>query len=234
MPIHLDSLDQLPVHISAMLMSLRTDFLNIRCIDDLVRDSRHIDTIQRAITDFLEETGVVAYHYTRAHKKSIQDNGLFVQEGSQRRQWFLDTYGHLFTPDEISVIRTTWDRYFTKYQDSLRNGKICFNHTKDALTNGGAGPLLENFGGEMIYMPLGEHSSISSKIKQIGEPLIVHCRLKPSLINGSWDYPSAVVWLSTYHRTINPVACSYDVDINTQVSVPPEDIIKIESVTTWA
>ena len=234
MPIYVDSLDQLPDHISVMLLPLRNEFLKANYIDSLVRDLHHLDAIQRAMTEFLEENGVVAYHYTRAYRQSIQSNGLLIQQGSQRRQWFLDTFGHLFTPDEISAIRTTWDRYFTKYQDSLRDGKICFNHTKDALTNGGAEPLLENFGGEMIYMPFDEHSSISSKIKQIGDPLIVYCSLKPSLINGSWDYPSAVVWLSTYHRTINPEARLYDVDINTQVSVPPEDIIKIESVTSWS
>ena len=79
MPIYIDSLDQLPDHISTMLVSLRTEFLNANCIDDLVRNSRHIDAIQRAITDFLEENGVVAYHYTRAYKKSIKDNGLLLQ-----------------------------------------------------------------------------------------------------------------------------------------------------------
>jgi len=233
MPIYVDSLDQLPNNISAMLSPFRTDFLNENYIDSLVRDLHHLDAVQRAMTEFLEENGVVAYHYTRADKQSIQSNGLLIQQGSQRRKCFLDTFGHLFTPDEISVIRTTWDGYFTKYQDSLRDRRIWFNHTKNALSNGGAGPLLENFGGEMIYMPLDEHSSISTKIKQIGEPLIVHCRLRPSSINGFWEYPAAVVWLSTYHIAVNPEACLYDVDTYTQASVPPEDIIKIETATSW-
>ena len=232
MPIYVDSLDQLPDNISAMLLPLRNEFLKANYIDSLVRDLHHLDAIQMAMTEFLEENGVVAYHYTRAYRQSIKSNGLLIQQGNQRRQWFLDTFGHLFTPDEISAIRNTWDRYFTKYQDSLRDGRIWFNHTKKALSNGGAGPLLENFGGEMIYMPLDEHPSISSKIKQMGEPLIVHCCLRPNSVKGFWKYPAAVVWLSTYHRSVNPEACLYDVDIYTQVSVPPEAIIKIESETS--
>ena len=196
MPVYVDSLDQFPDHISAMLLPFRVDFLNENYIDSLVRDLHRLDAVQQAMTEFLEENGVVAYHYTRAYRQSIQDNGLLIQQGSYRRQWFLDTYGHLFTSDEISVIKAAWKKYFTESQDACRDGRIWFNHTKNALSNGGAGPLLENFGGEMIYMPLDKHSSISAKIKQMGEPLIVHCRLKPSVINGYWDYPSAVAWLS--------------------------------------
>lgn len=230
MPIYVDSLTQLPNSISSLLKTSDANFLNSYCIDELARDSYSLNIIQQAISDFLEEEGVVAYHYTRANKKSIEENGLISQEGNQRRQWFLDTYGYLFTPDEISIIKDLWNDYFIKSQNSPRDWRIWFNHTKQALSNGGAGPLLENFGGEIINMPLSQHPSISPKLKQIGEPLIVHCLLKPSIINGFWEYPSAVVWLSTYHRSINPDACFYDVDVYTKVSIPPEDIIMIESV----
>jgi hypothetical protein len=117
--------------------------------------------------------------------------------------------------------------------NSARDNMIWFNLSPQAMENGDAGPLLEHYGGEVVYMPLTNLGSISLKIRDIGQPLVVKCRLNPNQINGFWEYPIALVWLSAYHTKINPNARFYDQDIYSTTAIPLQDILSVETAQKW-
>jgi hypothetical protein len=231
--ISFESAASIPDDIVHMIEPLKGQLMQARFVDSVAR-TRSAQPVLARMTQYLEQTGIIGIHYTRAVPGDISAGGLICATGAERRAWFLEKYGHHFRDCELETIKAAWRQYFTDCQNSVRDSKVFFCLTMKALVNGGAAPLLENFGGEAINMPLVGLPGITDKIRSLGSPLIVKCALKPSELHCSWDYHAAVVWLSAYHTQINSQAALYDVDVYTTSSIPPQDIISIEVAKEWA
>jgi len=230
--ISLESGALIPEEIVRLIQPLNEELMNNRYVDSFARLPKFQRVLAR-MTDYLEKHRIICVHYTRAVPEDILAAGLICATGAQRRTWFMEKYGNLFCDPEREAIKTAWRQYFKQAQNAARDNKVFFNLSTTALRNGGAGPLLENFGGEAINMPLLDLPRIKQKLNSLGSPLIVKCALKPSRLLGCWEYPAAVVWLSAYQTKVNPKAALYDVDVYTTSSVLPEDIITIDNATRW-
>lgn len=110
----------------------------------------------------------------------LRINGLSCATGGQRRAEFLKKHGHQFGASQLESIKAKWQNSFTPKQDSVRDNRVFFNFTTSAIANGGAAELLENFGGEVINMPLTDLPEISQIIRSLGSLLLVKSLLKPS------------------------------------------------------
>jgi len=167
---------------------------------------------------------VVGFHYTRAIPEDILAQGLLVRSGEQIRAEFISRFGYLFSIEEIEAIKAAWARYFDIRMTRARDNRIFFNFTTDALNNGGAKPLLRNFGGEQVYFCIDELPSIGEKIASIGQPLIVKCAISPNDVQTYLEHPWGSIVTSAYHRTVNPDAHQTDQDGWQAVPVSPEQI----------
>lgn len=183
-----------------------------------------------ALNEIAKKNGVVGYHYTRSIKSSIEDNGLEVRSGSEHRKIFLKEHAGKFTSEQIDRLKSGWNRYFDSQQNKVRDNRIWFNLTNSALANGGASPLLKNYGGEVIYMPFSRDIEISKILQSIGEPMIVRCSLDTQHLKTFCDDPWGKVLFSSYHRSINPDAFPVDFDVYTTFPVQPNQILSIEVV----
>jgi len=229
----LESAASIPEEIVRLISPLSEQLMQSRFVDSVAR-TRAAQPVLARMTDYLEQTGIIGIHYTRAVPADISASGLICATGAERRAWFLEKYADHFSHSELRAIKAAWQQFFTERQNSVRDSKVFFCLTMRALLNGGAAPLLENFGGEAINMPLVGLPRITDKIRVLGSPLIVRCGLKPSRLRGSWDHPAAVVWLSAFHTRLNPQAALYDVDVYTTSSISPEDVISVETAAEWA
>lgn len=121
-----------------------------------------------------------------------------------------------------------WEIYFTKDQMKARDNRIFFNFTQDSLNDLRAEPALSNFGGEQVHMPIQSFRCIGDKLKKMGRPLIIKCKLNPKVINTFIENPWGQIAVSSYHRLQNPNAATIDQDGYQTVNVPPENIEIIE------
>jgi hypothetical protein len=229
-PISLETPPLFPNHITPLIEPLKKELLSAQPIHNITSNEKYTHIIE-TITEHLEQSQVIGFHHTRAEPETISNGGLICRSGQEQRTWFLDNYGQLFSAAEIMEIKTAWDQYFTREQTSARDHRIFFTFTKIGLQTGDANRLLENFGGEAVYMPLDSLSSVSKKIKSIGVPLIVSFKIQPSRTYGFWGkHAAAIIWLSKYRHQINPEASQIDTDAHTRSSIPIDDIITIESL----
>jgi len=176
------------------------------------------------IDDYCNNNLIVGYHYTRALENDILKNGLLISTGSVIRDRFIKNHHSLFSKSEIDVILNTWERCFDKDDEEVRDNRIWFNFTKNALGNGGAELLLKYYGGEQVYAPIYQIKGIGSKLRKIGVPLIVKCRLRPQRITTFTEHPWGKIAVSSYHRLQNLEAFVFDQDGYQTCSVSSTDI----------
>lgn len=175
-----------------------------------------------------ESDGIVGVHYARADRKLISSEGLLPRTGAERRAQFLKSNGHRFTAAQRERLCAAWASYFTVEQNRIRDGRIWFNLTRMAMSNGGAEPLLSNYGGEVIYVPFSRDEEIYRILRGFGESIIVECSLQTESVRTFCEKPWGRTWLSSYHCSVNPKAFQWDVDLYTEEPVPPDAIVKIE------
>ena len=174
--------------------------------------------------------GVVGIHYARGFIERIENQGLVVRTGDERRQEFLARFSDRFTAAQRERLIAGWIAYFNRSQNTARDGRIWFNLTTTALYDGGAEPLLYHYGGEVIYMPFKRDKEIAEILHSIGEPMIVECGLNTRELRTFPEIPWGSVWLSTYHGSVNPEAHQFDVDTYATESIPASNVIAIRSV----
>lgn len=117
-----------------------------------------------------------------------------------------------------------WDSHFDNRKQRSRDNYLFSNFTIASLYNYGAEPLLTNFGGEQVYMPIFELDGISTKIKSLGTPMILKCRLDPNQINTFYEYPWGKIAVSSFHAICNLQACRVDQDVYQSVNVKPSEM----------
>ena len=225
--IDLSTLEEIPKEFLNQLQNLSPVFKENISFDKLLDNNSIVSLIER-INSYCLKNRIFGYHYTRAIPTEIQKKGLVCRKGDDIRNAFITNFGNLFTADEKIEIKKSWSHHFDHRQQASRDYVLFFNFTLSGLKDGSAEPLLTNFGGEQVYMPLQELTEIRDKVKCIGKSLILRCRLDPNKINTFFENPWGRIAVSTYHCKINPEALQNDQDGYQNIDVRPEDIDIVE------
>lgn len=226
MVIKLHSIAQIPSDVLRNLESFTDVFKEQESWEQLLKIPSLLQIVKE-LDEFCLQERVFGYHYTRAERESIEQHGLLALSGDERRRDFLDRYGHLFTDEQRDRIRKKW-QYFSPEMCKIRDHRIFFNFTLDALEDNGAENLLKYYGGEVVYFPLCDDPELKGILETIGQPMIVECVLNPAELTTFYEYPWGKIWLSSYHVTLNPKACRCDQDGYQEISVRAEQIHSIQ------
>jgi hypothetical protein len=221
--INLSNLNGIPIKFLQELEKQDYLFYQNEFLENLL-DVDSINDIIVKINEFCESNTIIGFHYTRVIPEEISKKGLICRTGKEIRRTFMSNWGYLFTDEEKIKITNTWDSYFSMHSQQGRDNILFFNFTTYALYNGGAQRLLQNYGGEQVYMPIESIDCISQKIKNIGIPLILKCKLNPKDLNTFCENPWGNIAVSTYHRLVNPEAHQDDQDGYQSVNVDPQNI----------
>jgi hypothetical protein len=228
-PKNLGDADDMPGDILSRLEGCVSLFKRLEFSEEFESHAALRDTV-RELDAVCESDGIVGVHYTRAEHDGLLTEGLVPRSGAERRAQFLQEYGNRFSAAQRERLVAGWHAYFDDAQNRIRDGRIWFNLTRVALSNGSADPLLSHFGGEVVYMPFSRDSEIKSILSGIGSPLLVECALQTDSVRTFCQHPWGRTWLSSYHRSVNPAAHQWDVDLYTERPVRPDEILNIELV----
>lgn len=221
--VNLNNLTGIPIEFISALNGRRSIFINNDFMESLLEDANLVSLMEE-IDNYCKNKRIIGFHYTRAVVGDIAKNGLTCRTGVEIRSIFLERYSQLFESYEIELIKEKWSKNFDEEDKSTRDSRLYFNFTTSALEDYGAEPLLRNFGGEQVYMPLQELEGISSKIMNIGEPLILKCSLNPQNIKTFYEHPWGRIAVSTFHNILNSNAHRDDQDGCQFVDVKADDI----------
>lgn len=173
------------------------------------------------INEYCKSNYITGYHYTRTSPQCIVEKGLLLRSGDEIRSDFLNEHGHIFTGNEIKVMNNFWK--YIKSQKNIRDNRIWFNFTLEALSGSGAESLLNNFGGEQVYFAIDHNNGIRKKLQSIGEPLVIKSKISPKNIKfHGYDWGQIIV--SSYHKSLKPEISQLDTDAYQCVPVPPEHV----------
>jgi hypothetical protein len=225
--IDLNNLEGIPLEFLDKLQSFDSLFKENMSFEKIL-SSFHISNIIEDINNYCLKNQIFGYHYTRAVPIEIQKTGLTCRKGDDIRNSFIANFGHYFTNDEIVKMKKAWFNHFDSQQKKTRDSCLFFNFTTVALEEFGAEHLLSNFGGEQVYMPIKGLKGVGDKIKNIGKPLILKCKLDPNKIKTYYERPWGRIAISTYHCRINKEAHQDDQDGYQYVDVNPVNIEVIE------
>lgn len=221
--VNLNNLTGIPKHFLNNLNRFDTIFQKAEVLDEVLQDLDILE-IMMEIDHYCTNCNVIGFHYTRALPESLLTSGLLSRNGAEIRHSFISQHSHFFNPDEIKLIKREWESYFIERQKEFRDKMIFFNFTTSALKNRGAEPLLNNYGGEQVYMPIEHLEIIGHKIRNIGKPLILKCVLKPADVNMYKEFSWGRIAVSTYHNWKNQDATREDQDGYQTLMVKPENI----------
>ncbi|MGJ1327471.1 hypothetical protein [Sphingobacterium multivorum] len=221
--LNLNNLEGIPAKYLKKLSACKETFIDNDFMDSIKEDPR-ISSLIENIDNYCKNKRIIGFHYTRAIATDIAKNGLACRTGTEIRSSFLKQYYKIFESHELELIKDIWSKNFDEEDKSTRDSRLYFNFTTSALDDYGAEPLLRNFGGEQVYMPLQELKGISSKIMNIGEPLILKCSLDPQNIKTFYEHPWGRIAVSTFHLMLNPNAYRDDQDGCQFVDVKADDI----------
>src|SRR5690606_31236372 len=160
---------------------------------------------------FCMEQRVVGIHYTRAVKEDIERKGLLIRTGEEIRTEFVQRFGATSSSSELETLQSLWASHQSTQAD-IRDSRLWFNFTLNALSGSGATFLLGMYGGEQIHMGIDLQTKLGRKLASIGEPLIVRCALDPSKIRTFIQYPWGKILISAFHLSVNPTAIPVDQD----------------------
>lgn len=223
MTINLDNLDGLPKEFLDELKNIKILFQKTNSFEDLL-DYYVIENLMFRINEYCLGNNIFGFHFTRAIYEEMSKTGLTCRSGKEIRECFITKHGDKFSLEEISDIKKAWKGQFNSQQSKARDKRLFFNFTTAALDNYGAEPLLTNFGGEQVYFPLQDFDKISDRIKEIGEPFILKCKLNPNEVQTFRDNSWGRIAVSTYHCRVNSSACQEDQDGYQEINVIPQNI----------
>jgi len=226
MAIKLNSTGQIPQPIRHLLRGYKSLFAKYDLIQKVLENT-HLYGVAEELNQVCLQEGIIGYHFTRAIREDIEARGLQLGCGTDRRSDFVSRHGHRFSEAQRERMHRMWDDYFDALQTWVRDGKIWFSFTLDALDNGGADRLLTYFGGEVVYMPLTEDKEIAAILQTIGQPLIVECVLAAERLRTFSVIPWGTIWLSSYHVTVNRDALQNDMDAYSEEPVSVSQIVSI-------
>ena len=226
-PIRLDAVGQMPQEVTSELLMFNNVFAKIESIQRMLIENHTLSRIAANLDILCAQEWIIGYHYTRANHGDIASRGLQLSRGLHRRSGFLETHGHLFSAAQRERLLRIWQDYFDTTESRTRDGRLWFNFTLNALSNGGAHSLLTYFGGETIYMPAKQDEEIAAILRTIGQPLVVECELDPKKLRTFIPNPWGSIWISSYHRAVNPAAHQLELDGFVQEPISPDHVRSI-------
>lgn len=124
-------------------------------------------------------------------------------------------------------MKSAWASYFPGLQDRGRNGLLWFCLAPDQVVGDGTERLFEYFGGEAIYMPLVQVTTVAAKLRAMGDPVIVEIAIAPNELHTFSEHPFATNSLSLYHRRVNRNACIHAREGYLTRDVSPNEIVRV-------
>lgn len=231
--IDISSINSIPSNIVDRLRGLDAAFTDAEYIEQL-KELPDIVDIAEELHSICASKGVIGYHYCRGFSDRIESEGLTVATGQERRAAFLAEYGETFTDTQRARLVATWDDYFDKFQNEARDNKLWFNLTRNQLLEGGAGPLLYYYGGEVIYMPFSRDPEIGEILHSLGSPIVVSCHLDINSTNAFSKDTFSWVWVSSYHCSVNSNAYQHDSDVWIHHSLHRQNILAVDLIKEGA
>lgn len=226
----LDSLHALPDALKARLLERRSVFEASPDLDDALSDPV-VRTIDSELERHLRTQQVVAYHCTREPEPGyFQQQGLHTLSLKGHQAWFLDTYGHQFTPEERTRMESAWAGYFVGKQATERQGTLWFCLTTNTVRFG-TDAFFKYCGGEAINKPLQSDPEILTKLQSIGRPVVVECSVAGA------DFAQfqhiARPLLHSFHRTIRHDAIDRHLEGRIHGSIAPCDVLTVHPASTF-
>ncbi|RZU02170.1 hypothetical protein [Rivibacter subsaxonicus] len=226
LPLRLESPDALPAGLASRLVAHRALFRMHEFLDSVLEH-----TAVRAIADELEahlsQQRIHGYHST---KEPVP--GFFVARGLRptdvetHQAEFLAAFGDRFTETELAEMKVAWHEYFVQGgQRRHRNGLVWACLSRSLAKTSGTETFYRYFGGEAVFMPLKNDSSVAAKLEAIGQPVVVEVSLPGAVLEA--QHPMAMAVLSHYHRTIRPDAHLYESEARLRQAVPAADVIRV-------
>lgn len=125
------------------------------------------------------------YHYTRANRQSIEQQGVLIRTKEQSRQDFINQFKSDLSCQVIEFLNNAWSLEHDDLDLESCNS-VWFVSKRPKEGCGGIFPLVSMYGGEVISM-VGE-SCEESKVflESIGEPLEIVCSIPlddPALVD---------------------------------------------------
>ena len=63
--------------------------------------------------------------------------------------------------------------------------------------------------------------------------MAITCSLDPNSLTTFLEFPWGKIWLSSYHLTLNPNACRFDLDAYQERPVLPDDIVVLTTADVY-
>lgn len=200
--IRLDRVESIPRELALDLDKHRGLFQQCMYLDEILGDPVVLE-VARALQEYAENAGILAFHYTRALPEKLRADGLTICSGNERREQFMNEFGDRFTDDQRRRIRRLWSQYFDEAQNRARDGRVFFCGSDNLKIVGSVGYLHQYYGGEAVNMPLTNESDIMAVLAQIGRPLVVCCSLDSARIRPPYDNDCGRALISAYHIVTN-------------------------------
>lgn len=134
-----------------------------------------LEALLEGLKSYIKEKQVVMFHCTKEPWPGyFKTAGLRPLDGDAHRTEFLRNFGHLFTAEELGVLKRGWDHSARTGDLDNRNCQLWGCLTPNLLTQPYAtGNFFEYFGGEAIFSNVSPHSTIADKLRNIGEAVVV-------------------------------------------------------------
>ncbi|MGD0280663.1 MAG: hypothetical protein ABSC11_15355 [Smithella sp.] len=231
LPLHLDASDWWPNGMMESLLSHHDILLSNNYMENLI-ESEPFCSIAEELNAFILKHKVVGYHCTKESEKGYFEKcGIRVLDRKNHQNKFLKKFSSQFSVEDLNLLKQAWESYFSIGQDYGRNGKIWFCLAPDQVISYGTKDFFTYFGGEAIYKPIKDYSSITQILRNIGNPVIVKVAIDPNDLHTFSQVPFAINTLSLFHQRQNPKAyihsregyLMHDVTPNEIICVTPKD-----------
>lgn len=199
--LHLQDRACIPEEVAVVLASYHPSFERSGDTSEVLR-LPDLRAAADALEAHLRSHLILGYHCSKEPEPGyFAAHGLRVLNRQRHQDEFVARFGHTFSADEMSEMRSAWQGYFTRGQDYGREGKLWFCLSQELATDG-TERFLKYYGGEAIYKPLSPASTALAKLEKIGHGVIVEVAITGTGIESLG--PMADEVLSRYHASINP------------------------------
>lgn len=220
---HIESLDSIPRPLLEAMEQLRPLLLRETHTHD-IRYHPEVAPVLDMLDEHLASRAVTAFHCTRE-----AEYGYFVAKGLRKldirdhQAWFIDRFGSIFSPEQLSHIRHAWHNYFNSNQTLYREKMLWFCLMPELVADG-CENFFRYFGGEAIYMAITE-ASVKKKLENIGRPVVVEILIPGADI--TTHQRLAIGTLNAFHRRINTAASYCGVEGYLSRNVAPSEVTKV-------
>lgn len=184
------------------------------------------------IRQFIRDSWIVGYHCTKEPTLGYYSrHGLRITELSAHQEDFIKNFGHIFSEDELSILKSGWGSYFNSTQTSARNGRLWACFSRSSVLDVGTQNFFRVFGGEAIYKPFLNNDELIGKLEKIGRPVVVEFEAPGRDIQCFDSIPKYL--LGNYHKSVNSIAIVINPEGFTRNEIKPCQIRSVIDLTEY-